>query len=109
MTRKSEKSGLSRGIALGMMVFLFAVMLAATATAAPKERYSDDGPTGDVITRDSGYSGDSGDVLGGTTEDPQGSALPFTGADITLFVATGLAAIGTGAFIVRRARTREQV
>lgn len=89
-----------------MMVFLFAVMLAATASAAPRERYSDGSSDtkGSTITRQDPQS----DVLGGT-EGPQGSALPFTGADITLFVATGLAAIGTGAFIVRRARTREQV
>jgi LPXTG-motif cell wall-anchored protein len=38
--------------------------------------------------------------------DVEGSnnALPFTGADITLFVVIGLAAIGTGIFIVRRTR-----
>ncbi|MFN2595272.1 MAG: LPXTG cell wall anchor domain-containing protein [Actinomycetota bacterium] len=34
--------------------------------------------------------------------------LPFTGADVTLFVLTGLAAIGIGFVIVRRTRTRKQ-
>ena len=37
----------------------------------------------------------------------RGEELPFTGADLTLFVATGLAAIGTGAVIVRRTRSKE--
>lgn len=103
LTRGNDKSGLTRGIAVALMALVFAAMMAVTAAAAPpKERYSDDGPKGDVITRDS-----QDDVLGGTEADPQGGALPFTGADITLFVATGLAAVGTGIFIVRRARTRE--
>lgn len=106
LTRKNDKAraSLTRGIAVALMALVFALMLAATAAAVPKERYSDDGPPqGDVITRD------QPDVLGGTEDDPQGGALPFTGADITLFVATGLAAVGTGIFIVRRARTRENV
>jgi hypothetical protein len=34
--------------------------------------------------------------------------LPFTGADLTLFVATGLAAIGTGVVVLRRTRPREE-
>ena len=37
----------------------------------------------------------------------RGEELPFTGADLTLFVATGLAAIGTGAVIVRRTSSEE--
>ena len=37
----------------------------------------------------------------------RGEELPFTGADLTLFVATGLAAIGTGAVIVRRTRSKD--
>lgn len=39
------------------------------------------------------------------TIEPQG--LPFTGADVTLFVLTGLAAIGIGMVIVRRTRARK--
>jgi hypothetical protein len=42
----------------------------------------------------------------GVTND--GGALPFTGADITLFVVIGLTAIGTGAVIIRRSRLRPQ-
>ena len=41
----------------------------------------------------------------GVADDESGS-LPFTGADITLFVVIGLAAIGTGAVIVRKTRAR---
>jgi hypothetical protein len=103
LTKKSDTARLGRGVAVALMALVFALMLAVTANAAPpKERYSDDGPPeGGVITRD------QPDVLGGT--EPEGGALPFTGADITLFVATGLAAVGTGMFIVRRARSRENV
>jgi LPXTG-motif cell wall-anchored protein len=43
----------------------------------------------------------------GTADDTTGS-LPFTGADITLFVVIGLAAIGTGALIIRKTRARPQ-
>ena len=32
--------------------------------------------------------------------------LPFTGADLTLFAATGLAAVGTGTVLVRATRSR---
>jgi hypothetical protein len=32
--------------------------------------------------------------------------LPFTGADLTLFIVTGFAAIATGAVLVRRTRAR---
>ena len=38
--------------------------------------------------------------------DNESGSLPFTGADITLFVVIGLAAIGTGAVIVRKTRPR---
>ena len=34
------------------------------------------------------------------------SVVPFTGADVTLFVITGVAAIATGAVLVRRTRAR---
>lgn len=35
------------------------------------------------------------------------NCLPFTGADLTLFAATGFAAIGTGTVIVRATRSRK--
>ncbi|MGH2755107.1 MAG: hypothetical protein ACRDLB_11825 [Actinomycetota bacterium] len=39
-------------------------------------------------------------------EDPP-DTLPFTGADLTLFLATGVAAVGTGAIVVRRTRPKK--
>ena len=36
------------------------------------------------------------------------SNLPFTGADLTLFIITGIAAIVTGTMLVRRTRARRQ-
>jgi LPXTG-motif cell wall-anchored protein len=35
--------------------------------------------------------------------------LPFTGADLTLFVIAGLATVGVGIIVVRRTRRREEV
>jgi hypothetical protein len=43
----------------------------------------------------------------GATTNPRGSALPFTGADITLFAVIGLSAIVAGTLLVRRTRVRE--
>ena len=40
-------------------------------------------------------------------EDPP-DTLPFTGADLTLFLATGVAAVGTGAIVVRRTRPNKK-
>ena len=37
------------------------------------------------------------------------AALPFTGADLTLFVVAGAAAVGAGALIVRRTRSTNSV
>jgi hypothetical protein len=34
--------------------------------------------------------------------------LPFTGADLTLFAATGVAAVGTGGILVRASRARRR-
>ena len=39
-----------------------------------------------------------------TTDNGGGGGLPFTGADLTLFVITGAALVATGALVVRRAR-----
>jgi hypothetical protein len=36
------------------------------------------------------------------------SSLPFTGADITLFLAIGVGAIGTGLYFVRTSRSNRQ-
>ena len=38
------------------------------------------------------------------TEDDSSKTLPFTGADVTLFVITGAALVATGMLVVRRTR-----
>ena len=38
------------------------------------------------------------------SESPSSGTLPFTGADLTLFVVIGLGAIGAGTLIIRRTR-----
>jgi hypothetical protein len=92
----STAGSFARGITVMFIALAFSLLLIAAAGAAPKEGYSNEGPpsTGKVIPPDRG-------------REPGGSALPFTGADITLLVATGLAAVGTGVYVVRRARTKE--
>jgi hypothetical protein len=69
-----------------------------------------------ALAQQEGYSGNEPDVdvRFGTTNQPSidenagEGLLPFTGADLTLFVATGLAAIGTGVVVLRRTRPREE-
>ena len=41
-----------------------------------------------------------------TSPDDSGETLPFTGADVTLFVITGAALVATGMLVVRRTRAR---
>lgn len=48
---------------------------------------------------------DAPEVLGGT-EGVSGGVLPFTGAEITLFVLAGAGAIGLGTLMVRAARNK---
>jgi hypothetical protein len=38
--------------------------------------------------------------------DEDATTLPFTGADVTLFLVTGVALVATGSVLVRRTRTR---
>ena len=49
----------------------------------------------------------SSDVEGTRVEErDSGSLLPFTGADLTLFLVTGAAAVGTGGLLVKRTGAR---
>jgi hypothetical protein len=43
---------------------------------------------------------------GETGGQAESGTLPFTGADLTLFVVTGVALVGTGTILVRRTRAR---
>ena len=40
---------------------------------------------------------------------PDDGSLPFTGADLTLFVVAGLSAVGIGMLVVRRTRRRQEI
>ena len=105
----------------GRYVFLLvavvgAMSLASTAAFAQTDPYSgeepevlpttitnDDAPQDEVL--DERIQND--DVADAGVSDGQPSSsgvLPFTGADLTLFLMTGLAAIGTGSMIVKRAQ-----
>ena len=88
-----------------LLVALVVTMSFGGAALAQDDPYEDDTPTvEDTLFGQDNPESDTGATL--ETRD-SGGALPFTGADITLFVATGLAAIGTGAVIVRRSRVKK--
>jgi hypothetical protein len=71
-----------------------------SAALAQQESYSENQPDVDVRFDTQNQP---------TIEEDAGEGLlPFTGADLTLFVATGLAAIGTGVVVLRRTRPREE-
>lgn len=83
-----------------MLTSLAVVALMGFFVPAFAQEGSGDNPPNvqpNVIDKDS-------DVLG-TAEDS--SVLPFTGAQMTLFVVVGLAAIGLGATAIRVAKTRK--
>lgn len=73
-------------------------------------------PAGPVLAQADPYSGREPEVLPtrlqneepGTSPDAAGRSsdetLPATGAELTLFIVTGLAAVRTGATLVRRSR-----
>ncbi|MPZ91968.1 MAG: hypothetical protein GEU68_10110 [Actinobacteria bacterium] len=56
---------------------------------------------------DNGYPPDVEGITEEVDDDAAGEGLPFTGANLTLFAFAGVIAIGTGAFIVVRARRSE--
>ena len=95
MDRRDTRAG---RLVLLLVVALTAVMavtiLAGGASAQEEDPYSNETPTVQPTL-----------IIGGDDETQPGS-LPLTGADLTLFAATGLAAVGTGTLIVRRARPR---
>ena len=56
-----------------------------------------------IIRTDPGQPGEEDRVI----PERQPRTLPFTGADLTLFAATGVAAIGTGGILLRASRRRK--
>lgn len=87
---------------------MFALSLAGAAGAA-EDPYSNDGPKvlPSVIERGEPERPQPVEPARRDTPDDSSRRLPFTGADLTLFVATGLAAVATGGVIMRRTRARD--
>lgn len=104
-------------LAMTLVVGAMMVMsLVGTAAAQENDPYSNDGPKvlPSVIERGEPERPDA--VINDRTTPPppdeerrERDPLPFTGADLTLFVATGMAAVATGSVIVRRTRARSSV
>lgn len=86
-------------VLLALAVMLMFVLGAALAprSMAQVEPYSEATPKGQPS------------IMEPPARNPENApGLPFTGADLALFVATGLAAIATGTVIVRGTRTRRR-
>ncbi len=89
-----------------LVVVLFAALLTGLLlqgrAVAQQDPYANESPTvlPTRIQQPVGPKDDGGDDVLGTRSGT--GSLPFTGADLTLFVGTGLAAIGTGTLLVRR-------
>jgi hypothetical protein len=91
-------------LATTVVVGIFmALLLIGPAGAQQKDPYSNDGPNiGPSVIEEPERPAVTDDVTPPSGRGP----LPFTGADLTLFVATGIAAVATGSVIVRRTRSR---
>jgi LPXTG-motif cell wall-anchored protein len=80
------------------LIALIVVALAPVASAEPSGGHVD---KPEVLSQTVEPSG----ATQGTQTTPQSNQLPFTGADVTLFLAVGLGAIATGTFLLRRTRS----
>lgn len=93
-----------RGVSVLVVAVLVAFMMAlaafSSAAMAQQEGYSETQPETEVRFGNPNQPS--------IEEDAGEGLLPFTGADLTLFVATGLAAIGTGVVVLRRTRPRDE-
>ena len=116
---KSRSRGLRGALAL-LVVLVGALALSGTAAAQEEITVIIDGQE---CTRDA-YGGPivcpddqerkfdpdvDADILGRPEtppEPPPEDTLPFTGADVTLFLITGAALVGTGMIVVRRTRAK---
>jgi hypothetical protein len=90
-----------------MLATVAALSFTSSAAAQPCDPYAKPPckpivkPT--VIRTDHGRPDDDEVVIPNRQER---GPLPFTGADLTLFAATGFAAVGTGTILVRATRSR---
>ena len=110
-TRTSPVAAVVLTVVTAMLVAVCWAMLASGANAAPnREPYSEESPTvlPTRLDRDRPKPPPEDEILPERTERrPAGAFLPNTGADLALFAVTGVAAVGTGAAVVRRTRRRE--
>jgi uncharacterized surface anchored protein len=79
------------------LIALFVVVLAPAASAQPSGGHVD---KPEVLSQTVEPSG----ATQGTQTTPQPNQLPFTGADVTLFLVVGMGAIATGTFLLHRTR-----
>jgi hypothetical protein len=92
-------------VVAAVIVATMALMGSALAQQSGSDELPDDTVRGKFFDRDRTAPGD--DVLGELFPGERGeSVLPFTGADLTLFVVAGVVAVAAGATIVRRTRAR---
>ncbi|MDQ3987084.1 MAG: hypothetical protein M3280_11395 [Actinomycetota bacterium] len=113
--RRMARRALGLMVALAL-VFGIALAFSGTAVAGSKVRIIDEsGQTCFVdrygprvcpsdSERDPKSDVDADILKRPTTDNGGGGDLPFTGADLTLFVITGAALIATGTLVFRRAR-----
>lgn len=90
-----------------MLAVVAALAISSSAVAKPCDPYAKKPckpivkPT--VLRTDEGKPNDKEIVV---PDRQERGPLPFTGADLTLFAATGFAAVGTGTILVRATRSR---
>jgi LPXTG-motif cell wall-anchored protein len=78
--------------------------LALLWLAGPAMAQQDPYPPGGGV--EGANEGREGNVSGVSSSTDSEGELPFTGAEITLYSAVGLGAIGAGVLILRRTRTK---
>jgi hypothetical protein len=109
MAMKNLKGRLALVVLALMVGVMSALFLVGAAAAQQEDPYSNDGPKvlPTVIQRGEPERPPAVSPQEVPPEDSsERQPLPFTGADLTLFVATGLAAVATGGVILRRTRSR---
>lgn len=109
MAMKNFKARLALLMVTVVIGVMTALLIAGPVGAQEKDPYSDRGPKVLPSVIERGEPKRPIVVFPERTtppEPPERNPLPFTGADLTLFVATGMAAIATGTVILRRTRSR---
>jgi hypothetical protein len=97
--RKADRRSHRRFIV--MMALVTSSVLSPAAALAQTDPYSTNTP--DVLPTRIGNE-EPREAPSDPEERPSNGVLPATGAELTLFVVTGLAAIKTGATLVRRSK-----